>query len=394
MSRPATLLTAVLALCLLAACGGDDTPTAPADEETTPAAAPEDDAATEDAPADEDAEGDDTAAADDGATEAAAAGDAGEACSEVDLTAAPDEPVTIRIGHGAAAEEPFWLMTVDPSLTEHQGTFYEMELTQFRGTEERLVAYQAGELDAVLISPQAQIRGEATGSLDLYAIVTVMREADPDAFSTSFVTLEETGITSLEDLLGKRIAVVDIGSQLDFLARAGVTAGGGDPDTDATYVVFPFPAQTEALLGGQIDVAGLPEPFYTMALAEEGVTHVFNAADITDFAYDLLTISFDRDFVEEHVAAVCAFVEDYQAAMAHYRAETEEAKRALAASDFIPLPEDLYLATGDYARPADGVVDVEGMELMLEEMIEFGILTEDDRVDLEALVRPGITAGH
>ena len=183
----------------------------------------------------------------------------------VDLSSPPEEPTTIRVGHGRAAEEPFWLMTVMEDLTEYQGDWYDLELQPFRGTEERLQAYQAGDLDAVVVSPQAQIRGTAAGALDLVAVGTIMREAEPDAFSTSFLSLEGSGIESVEDLEGASIAVVDIGSQLDFLAKAGVRQGGFDPDTAAQYVVFPFPAQEEALRGGQVDVIGLPEPFYTLA---------------------------------------------------------------------------------------------------------------------------------
>lgn len=319
---------------------------------------------------------------------------AAETCEDADLSSPPDEPVTMRIGHGRAAEEPFWLMTAAPDNTQYQGEWYEMELLPFRGTEERLQAYQAGELDAVAISPQAQIRGQATGALELYAIGTVMREAEPDAFSTSFVALEDSGITSMEDLSGASIAVVDIGSQLDFLARAGVRQGGGDSDSDADYIVFPFPAQEEALRGGQIDVAGLPEPFYTLAMNSGGVVDVFDAADITDFAYDLLTISFDRGFVESNLGAVCAWAADYEASMEYYRENTEEARSQLVGSQFVELPEEVYLETGDYARPEGGVVDTEGMQQMLDQMIEFDILTEEDRVDPEELVLPGVSLGH
>lgn len=373
-----TVLVLVLAV-MLAACGGDG------DTEDPGATPTEDgDAATD--------PGTDGATPTETATDGEQAG--GEGCEGVDLASAPDEPVTVRIGHGVAAEEPFWLMTVDPSLTEHQGSWYEIDMQQFRGTEERLQAYQAGQLDAVVVSPQAQIRGTARGALDLYAIGTIMREAEPDAFSTSFMALEDSGISSLEDLQGKKIGIVDTGSHLDFLARLGVEQGGGDPDTGAEYIVFPFPAQEEALRGGQLDVAGLPEPFFSLAMANGGVQKIYDASDLTDFAYDLLTLSFDRQFVENNLGVVCAFAADYEAAMEEYRTNKDSSRSKLAASDFIPLPEDVYLQIGDYARPEGGVVDTEGMQQMLDLMIEQGILEEQDRVDPATLVLPGVSLGH
>jgi len=242
-----------------------------------------------------------------GADENVGATEAGtEGCSDVDLTKPPAQPVMIRMGHGVAAEEPFWLMSVDDSVAEHKGSWYEMELAPFRGTAERLTAYQAGDLDAVVISPQAQITGTSRGALDLYTIATIMRDADPEAYSTSFIALDDSGIDSVEDLKGKRIAIIDEGSQLDFIARQGLREANLDPDTDAQFVVFPFPAQEEALRGGQIDLAGLAEPFFTLAMSKGGVHTVYDAADLTDFAYDLLTVSFDKQFVEDNVEAVCA----------------------------------------------------------------------------------------
>lgn len=374
MSTRGSNWSAILAIAalVLAACGGDTagqatttqaTPGTTAPSETTTTAAPT-------------------------TTEVA------EGCAGVDLASSPDEPVTIRIGHGRAAEEPFWLMTVKPDVTQYQGSWYEMELVPFRGTEERLQAYQAGDLDAVIITPNALVRGEATGALDLYSIVTVMREAEEGAFSTTFVALADSGISEIEDLPGTIIAIVDVGSHLDFLARTAIQMAGADPDTGAQYVVFPFPAQEEALRGGQIQVAGLPEPFYSLAHANGGVVDVFSAADILDFGFDLLTLSFDRTFVEENLGAVCAWRNDYQASMEFWRTQNEEARMILAETDFIPLPPQVYAQTGDYFRPEGGAVDPEGLGRFIEGMIELGVLDESERVDPQVFIKPGVTAGN
>jgi ABC-type nitrate/sulfonate/bicarbonate transport system substrate-binding protein len=315
-------------------------------------------------------------------------------CETLDLSTPPAQPVKIRIGHGFAAEEPFWLMAASPEVTQYAGSWYEVELFPFRGTEERLQTYQAGELEGVIISPQAQIRGTAVGALSLYAIVTVMREAEPTAYSGTFISLEGSGIESAADLRGKRIAVVDIGSHWDFLARSSVALGGLDPDSDVEYVVLPFPAQEEALRNGQIDVAGLPEPLYSLAFANGGVQDVVSADQLTDYAYDLLQLSFTRSFVDDNFEAMCAWRLDFQSSMAAYRADRDGSRTALSEAGFVSLPLPIYLQTGDYARPEGGIVDTAGMAQMLETMIEFGILTEQDRIDVNTLVRPGLSAGH
>jgi len=315
-------------------------------------------------------------------------------CDTVDLSKPPASPTAIRIGHGVAAEEPFWLLAVDDALAKNKGSWYSMELKPFRGTAERLTAYQAGELDAVTISPQAQIRGTARGALDLFAVATIMREGGKGAFSTSFIALEGKGITGVEGLKGKKIAIVDEGSQLDFLARQGIEKAGGDPEKDAQYVVFPFPAQEQALRGGKIEVAGLPEPFYTLAKSKGGVVDVFNAADVSDFAYDLLTMSFDRKFVEDNLGAVCAWAADFKVSMDYWKTKNAEARQKLVGTPFVQLPGPVYAKVGDYERPQDGAVDTEGMKKMTDQMIKFGILEESDRVDPTTLVRKGVSVGH
>lgn len=314
-------------------------------------------------------------------------------CDDIDYGNPPDAPVPIRIGHGVAAEEPLWLMAVQPELTEHEGSWYELEMEPFRATADRLVAYQAGELDAVVGTPNALITGEARESLDLYSIATVMREAEAGAFSTTFVALEGSGITSTADLGGTTMAIVDVGSHIDVLARVGVRDGGYDPDTDTEYVVFPFPAQEDALREGQIQVASLPEPFYSLAHQTGGVVDVYSAADVLDFGFDLLTLDFDRTFVEENTEVVCAWRTDYERTMEYWRNDNEEARKALAATDFIPLPEEVYLNIGDYARPEGGAVDIEGLTQFMETMIDFGVLEEEDRVDPNVFAYPGVTAG-
>ena len=53
------------------------------------------------------------------------------------LVAAPAfsqaQPVTIRIGHGSAAEDQLWLMKAKPEITPNQGKLYKLDFTLFRG---------------------------------------------------------------------------------------------------------------------------------------------------------------------------------------------------------------------------------------------------------------------
>jgi ABC-type nitrate/sulfonate/bicarbonate transport system substrate-binding protein len=317
-----------------------------------------------------------------------------ETCDDVDLADAPSEPVLIRAAHGVAAEEPFWLMTEDPGVTEHQGSWYELERHQFRGIEDQLTAYQAGEVDASVVNPFALVRGTAAGALDVVPIITIMRDGESGHFSTMMLTLDDSDVRSLDDLVDHTVAINDTGSLPDFLTRAALADRGHDVERDVTYVIMPFPTQEDALREEQADVIIIPEPFYTLAHANGGLRDIADSGEITGFAFDLLVLGFDRAFVSENLGAVCAFRDDYGRSLEAYEADLEAARSTLAATDLIPIPEEIYQQTGDYARPTGGAVDIEGLTAFMEQAIELGILDEEHRIDPADLVWPGVTAGH
>jgi ABC-type nitrate/sulfonate/bicarbonate transport system substrate-binding protein len=355
------LFAAFLTLALITAgCGNDDDTTA-ADETTT------DDAATDDEPTDD------------------APADGANRCEDVDLSQAPDEPVTIRFGHGVAAEEQVWLMAANPDITEHQGTWYELEPSQFRGNEERFVAYQAGELDALTAAAPTLVAAVSAG-IDVQAVVSVSREAEEGEFRTTFVALEESGITEPGDLQGARVGIVDIGSATEYWARTGIEASGLSHETDVEYVVLPFPAQEEALRNGQIDVAVMVEPFYTMAQAQGGLVDVYDSLTGPGFDQELMTFAFDIGFRDANPEVVCAWIADFQSATTWYNENMDEAKQILVDEGFVQTPIEVYLEAGDWFRDDDATIDVEKLDDLINSMIEYGVFQEEQRIPAEDLV--------
>lgn len=306
-------------------------------------------------------------------------------CEDVDLSQVPDEPVTIRFGHGAAAEEQVWLMAANPDVIEHDGVWYELEPNAFRGNEERFVAYQAGELDAVTTSAPTLVSAVSSG-IGVQAVVSVSREADAGDFRTTFVALEDSGITEPADLEGKRVGIVDIGSATEYWAKTGAASAGLDPDSDVEYVVLPFPAQEEALRNGQIDVAVMVEPFYTMAQQTGGIVEVFDSLTGPGFDQELILFAFDNGFREEHPEAVCAWIEDFETMTAWYNQNTDEAKQILVDEGFVQTPIEIYLEAGDWFRDEDSSIDIDQLDQLIDSMIEYGVLEEDQRVAAEELV--------
>ncbi|MDA8427215.1 MAG: ABC transporter substrate-binding protein [Treponema sp.] len=82
----------------------------------------------------------------------------------------------------------------------------------------------------------------------------------------SFLT-SDPSVSSLADLRGKEIAVAGQGATPDYLLRFLLERAGIDPNTDLRLSYsLPYPEAAEALAGGKIRYAVLPEPFSTLAL--------------------------------------------------------------------------------------------------------------------------------
>ncbi|MFF5979468.1 ABC transporter substrate-binding protein [Streptomyces olindensis] len=331
---------------------------------------------------------------------AACGGDAVKASSNdkaLDCSTAPaakGKPVTIRIAHGKAAEEPVWLMATMPELTPHQGKSYDIAMRAYDNSETKLVAYQAGEVDAVVAPSPAVIVGTAKGALDLVALFTVMQEAGDKAFGTSFVVKRDSKIKSLADLKGTNIGILDFRSTPDFLARMALRKAGYKT-ADAKFVTLPFPAQVESLNSGVVDVAAVAEPFATIAKNSANPPRVlFTARDVTGYAYDQLVLSVDRKFAAKNLRAVCDFRDDYAKALDWYRKNTDKAKASVAKAGYVKLPLNVYEQAQDYARPTRGNFDPSSLEPLMDDMSAVGLLEEKDRVDVDQLFVHGFTAGN
>lgn len=87
---------------------------------------------------------------------------------------------------------------------------------------------------------------------------------DPEMEGNQVVVGRDSGITSMEDLKGKKVATNQVGSgpYVGFLATYMRAGGSAD---DIEWVVMPMNEQIAALESGTIDAAVLAEPFTAMA---------------------------------------------------------------------------------------------------------------------------------
>lgn len=153
-------------------------------------------------------------------------------------------------------------------LGEEQGFFAE------RGIELDYTLAQSGSaIVAGIASKQYDVGFSAT--LSVYAaaqrgLPLVMLTAasasneEPDKGTNDIIVRPDGSITSILDLEGKRVGVNAVESISDVLAKNGMEAEGGDPDS-IEFVEIGFGDMIPQLESGNIDAFVAGEPFGTMA---------------------------------------------------------------------------------------------------------------------------------
>ncbi len=123
-----------------------------------------------------------------------------------------------------------------------------------------------------------------------------------------------------------------------------------------------------------------------MAQEKGGLVDVFDALTGPGFDQELIFVTFGQGFLDENPEAVCAYVEDFGAATAWYNDNLDEAREILVEEGYVQTPLEVYLASGDWLHPEEGVIDLEAIDRVIDSMIEFGVMGEDERVAAEDIV--------
>lgn len=311
-------------------------------------------------------------------------------CSKIDLTKPPAEPQRLRFAHGTAAEEQVYLMEAGTETTPNAGVWYEPEYQAITNSSDRLTAIQAGQVDAASMSVPPLIVGKAK-NLDFSLVASISLEAEGH-FLSKFVSLKDSTVDGPEDLKGKTIGIPDYGTSSDYWAKKAVASAGLDPEKDVKYALIPLSTMEEALRQGTIDVANLVQPFYEMAKGDGGIQVVFDSLTGSDFDQELQDAIFSNEYIEKAPGAVCAWIADFKQTADAYNKDIKGSKQKIVDAKVIQASGDAYLNGQDWARPADGSIDVENLDKLIGSMKDLGILDDDVDVAGADMVFPKISA--
>jgi ABC-type nitrate/sulfonate/bicarbonate transport system substrate-binding protein len=291
------------------------------------------------------------------------------------------DPVTIRLGTGPAAEEHMWLLFVKPDMFKNAGKLYKLDAIPFPAADKSVQALEAGAIDFGSWSANASISAASEGVK--FKLIASLSKESSKAFSTTFMSLADSGIKNVKDLKGKTVGINGFSTAGHVWVRAALE-GAGMTESDIKLVPIRFPAMAEALSAKKIDVGMFPQPFAAMAEQQMKLQKVFSAVDAVPFDQELVVISAKEEFLKKNAAAVTGFLEDLRQATKFFLEKPKEARQLLIDAKLVRVPPDLFLTMNDYYRDPNLTVDAAALSKMQDLQVKAGF--QKNKADIKALV--------
>ena len=220
-----------------------------------------------------------------------------------------EESVTTRIAalKGPTAMGLVKLMSDDPQSAD--GPLYDFTLAG--AADEVTPSLIKGDLDMACVPANlaSVLYNKTEGQIVTLAVNTL---------GVIYIVENGNAVQSMADLAGKTIVGAGKGSTPEYALRYLLTENGIDPDKDVTIDWKSEHAEcVAALASGAATIALLPQPFVTVAQTKiEGLRMALDLTaewDALDNGSGMITgvVVARKSFVEEHPAAVAAFLEDY-----------------------------------------------------------------------------------
>ncbi|MCQ2059779.1 MAG: ABC transporter substrate-binding protein [Bacteroidaceae bacterium] len=135
----------------------------------------------------------------------------------------------------------------------------------------------SGDVQGALLSTMALVNARSNG-LPVLGVADI-QSAFEAAPLEEFYVRKDSGIKTIEDLKGKKIAINLVKSSFHYtwlmaLENAGMTAD------DVTFVSLSFDQQEAALMRGDVDAIGLMQPYAPKARVNPDLEMLYDATDI------------------------------------------------------------------------------------------------------------------
>jgi NitT/TauT family transport system substrate-binding protein len=268
-------------------------------------------------------------------------------CGAGDSAGASDGAATLRLGYFPNITHAPALVGVQNGIfADKLGPNVKLTTKTFNAGPSAIEALFSGAIDATYIGPNPTINGWARSEGSALKIIA-------GATSGGAALVVRDGITSVDDLRGKKIATPQLANTQDvalryWLGQHGLKAdqhGGGD----VSVLPTPNPETVAAFESGAIDGAWVPEPYASQLVAEHNGKVLVNEKDEWPGGQFVTTHLIVRtQFLKDNPGLVKRLLQGHIEAVAYANQHPAEAQKAanehLAALSGKPLPTNIIAA--------------------------------------------------
>lgn len=217
----------------------------------------------------------------------------------------------------------------------------------------------SGDVQGGLLSTMALINAVNTGLPVLG--VTDIQSAFEEAPLEEFYVRADSGINSIEDLKGKKIAINLVKSSFHYTWLMALENAGMSAD-DVTFVNLSFDQQEAALMRGDVDAIGLMQPYSPSARNNPELKQLYTAVDAFG-ERQFCEIFINSVWAENNVEDAEAFVSGIVKATKWIKDNQQEAKEIISKYTGVDVE---YI--DDYVFQENAMVSVEDAAFWLEYM--------------------------
>lgn len=264
-------------------------------------------------------------------------------------------------------------------LGQQEGIFEEhgidLTLTLAQGGAAIVPAVQSGDFDFGFSNVTSLLVAEDSG-LPLQMVAPgPQTTGDSESDFSAVMVKSDSGIESVEDLEGQRVAVNTLNNIFDSMISEGVLEAGGDP-ANVDFVEVGFPDMLAQLDADNVDAISAVDPFAAVADAE-GYDRIF--APFADVVEDLGVGTYftSEQLVEEDPELVESFYTAMQESQA-YAEENPDAVREVL-QEYTEIDEDILAEIAIPTFPEE--INLDSLEAVAEISERHGLIDEVPQVE-------------
>ncbi|PJF37138.1 MAG: hypothetical protein CUN49_01800 [Candidatus Thermofonsia Clade 1 bacterium] len=286
----------------------------------------------------------------------------------------------IRLGYLPVITYATFFVGVERGYFAEEGL--EIELIPLpAGGGDSIVQLAAGNLDIAATGAGATFWNALALGLPVKIVAPLHTERPPLATPLVISAKRVDEIKSVADLRGKRIAINNVGSAVEYWVYSALKRANISMD-EVTIVTMPFPQMAAALDAEAIDAAVITEPLATLG-RDQGLL-----AFLSDDFVDGITVTYvfaGENMLKERRAAAEAFMRAYLRAARDLQGEIDESLAKII-EKYTNVPAPVVQRMNRQYYDPNGVIPIADLEEVQRYFKSRGLLEYTELLDVPALV--------